>query len=260
MHIMKNKMKKLIVGNWKMNPQNIQNAKEIFVAIRKTARDLNKVKTVICPPFVFLAELSKLVNSDRIATGGQNLFYEKDGSFTGEISASQLKSVGATYVIIGHSERRAMGETNEAVNKKVARALKEGLHVILCIGEHERDHAGHYLAFLKKELHECLVGVQKKNLSSVTIAYEPIWAIGKSEKDAMKPRDIHEMTIYIRKVLSDMFDAKSVSMVPVLYGGSVTSEISEPMFTEGQIDGLLIGRQSLDPEDFSEILKQANSL
>ncbi len=254
------KIKKIIIGNWKMNPQDSIKAKEIFTSIRKTARTLTKIKTVICPPFVYISELRKLVNTDRIAVGAQNAFYENEGSYTGEVSPSILKNCGVAHIIIGHSERRAKGETNEIVNKKVLKVIGEKMTVVLCIGEKERDHAGEYLNFLKAQIKESLNGISKKELNNIIIAYEPVWAIGKSDKEAPQPADIYEMTIYIRKVLSDMFGSDVASMVPVLYGGSVTSKISLGILKDGKVDGLLIGRQSLDPQDFSITLKQANDL
>lgn len=256
----KTRTKKLIIGNWKMNPENLLQAKEIFLGIRKTARDLTRVQTVMCPPFVYISELNKLFHRERIALGAQDSFYEDTGSFTGQISPIMLKNVGATYVIIGHSERRALGETNELINKKVTKALRDGFRVVLCIGEKDRDSHGAYLEFLKTQLKECLAKLQKKDIEKLVIAYEPIWAIGKTDKEAMQPPQIYEMTIFIKKVLTDMFGNETAVAVPLLYGGSVSSKISNQILVEGQVNGLLVGKQSLNPEDFSLILKNANEI
>jgi triosephosphate isomerase len=264
------KMKRYLIGNWKMNPQQPADAKQIFSGIRKVALGLSRVTTVICPPFPYLADMVKLagavgndnqrLNNQRLFVGAQNVFYEDAGAFTGEVSSAILKNIGASYVIVGHSERRGMGETNEIINKKLLRSIANGLTVVLCIGEKSRDHGGEYLDYIKTELKVCLAGLEKHDLRKIIVAYEPIWAIGKSDADAMSPRDIHEMSIYVRKVLSDIFDQTLAARVPVLYGGSVTSRISEAIFREGQIDGLLVGRASLDVVDFGIILRQADQV
>ena len=157
-------MKKLIIANWKMNPQTLVDAKKIFLATKKTASRAMNVQTVICPPYVYLTELNKLYSGHKISLGAQNVFWEESGAYTGEVSPNEIKSVGAKYVIVGHSERRALGETNKIVNKKVIASLKAGLNVILCIGESKRDSHALYLKFLREEIERALAGVQKKNL------------------------------------------------------------------------------------------------
>src|SRR3989338_6037574 len=146
------KNKKLIVANWKMNPTTLAEAKKLFENIKKTASKVKNIQTVICPPSVYLSELGKLYSGRRIALGAQDVFWEKKGAYTGEQSSKMIKDIGAKYVIIGHSERRERGETNEMVNKKIITSLEEGLNVILCIGEKVRDLQALYLKFLEEEI------------------------------------------------------------------------------------------------------------
>ena len=253
-----NKNKKLIIANWKLNPTTLKDAKKLFTDIKKVASKTQKVQTVICPPFVYINELSKMYAGHRIEIGAQDVFWEDRGSYTGEVSPAMLKNVGAKYVIIGHSERRALGESNDDVNKKMITALKAGLNVILCIGESKRDSQALYLKFLTQELESAFEGVHKKYLNNITIAYEPIWTIGKTAGDAMSPHKMHEMYIFIRKILTEVFDKKAASDVPVIYGGSVEPENAQELLAYGEIDGFLVGHASLDADEFNKILKIAN--
>ncbi len=166
---------------------------------------------------------------------------------TNNDSLSSRDICRAPAVIIGHSERRKMGETDEDVNKKVLLALKAKLTPIVCIGETTRDEEGKYLGFIKEQIEKALAGVQKNSLNKIIIAYEPVWAIGAST--AMEAPDIHEMTIYIKKTLIDLYKMKSVS-VAILYGGAVDPANAQGILTDGEADGLLVGRQSLDSEAF----------
>lgn len=243
-----------------MNPGTAKEAVEIFNPIKKVAAKWPKVSIVICPPFVYLNDLKKRTGTANIFLGAQDVFWEKEGAFTGEVSLSMIKNIGASYVILGHSERRAMGESNETVNKKTIAALKIGLKVILCVGEKIRDGQGEFLEFLKNEIRDSLNKVQKKFLKNLIIAYEPIWAIGKKESEAMSARDMQETAIYIKKILSEIYGREEAVKVPILYGGSVGGENAEEIIKEGKIDGLLVGHQSLNPWSFIEILKNTESL
>jgi len=260
------KSRKIVVANWKMNPQTPEEARAIFLGTRKATDKLKQTEAIVCPPMIYFAQLAKLVTSkirsgsSKIKIGGQNIFWEPQGSFTGETSAEMLRVAGGTHVIIGHSERRVLGETDEMISKKVAMAIKENIITILCVGEKERDAQGNYLSFLKNQLVSGLSSVQKKNLFQIMIAYEPVWAIGKSENEALKGGGMHEMTIFIRKILSDIYGRENVSGVPILYGGSVAPVNAADIVSEGYVDGLLVGRQSLDPAQFTEILKIVDSL
>ncbi len=255
------KAKKLLVANWKMNPQSVVEAKRLFIDVKKTASRLSNVETVIAPPFVFLPILRELYAGHRISFSGQDVFFEKSGSYTGEISASMLKEVGAEYCIIGHSERRARGESDEDIQKKVDVITTAGLTAILCIGESERDHSnGTHLSFLTDQIKSALGGLTGKQMKQVVIAYEPIWAIGKSESEAMQPRELHETVLFIRKTLSKLFDVKVAQGTKILYGGSAESGNTESLLQDGEADGLLVGHASLSATEFSEMLRIAQSI
>ncbi len=245
------KSKRLLVANWKLNPESPESARAIFLAIRRAAEKLKRTQVIVCPPAIYFASLSKLVNS-KVTIGTQNIFWEEAGSFTGEMSATMIQAAGGEYAIIGHSERRVLGETDEMINKKILAATAKNLGAIFCIGEKERDTQGNYLAFVKDQLTAGLAGIQKKYISNLVIAYEPVWAIGKTE--AMKGADMHEMMLYIRKVLTDVLGADYAKSVPILYGGSVSPLNAEDIVSNGHVDGLLVGRQSLDPIQFKDIL------
>ena len=258
MATMTTKKDTIVVANWKMNPKNSADAKKLFTGVKDVAARLQNVKTVICPPYVFLPVLTQLYKGKRITFGAQDVFYEQHGAYTGEVSATQLSSSGAAYVIIGHSERRALGEDSETVNHKVRSALAAGLNVILCIGEKNRDAHALYLTFLQEQLGSALVGVTRAQLAQLLIAYEPIWAIGKRAEDAMKPQDMHETVIFIRKVLTKLYDKQRAVSVPVLYGGSVEPQNTSALLARGEISGFLVGHASLVPEEFCDILRTAD--
>jgi len=254
-------MKKLIIANWKMNPENVVKAKELFLGIKETARTLSHVQTVIAPPFVYLRELSALYSGHRIAFAGQDVFWEKKGSFTGEISSAMLKDVGVSFVIIGHSERRALGESDEAVHKKIHATLKASFTAVLCIGEKERDHQnGNHLSFLSAQLESALKGIPKSKLSNIVIAYEPIWAIGKTEEEAMQPEELHETVLFIRKIVAQLFGKQSAFKMQILYGGSAGRGNTKALLTEGMVDGLLVGHASLKIGEFSDMLRIAQNI
>lgn len=252
-------MKKLIIGNWKMYPANAKDAKAKFTAIKKVASTLRNVQTVICPPFVYISDLKKLVTGHRCVIGAQNTWFENEGAFTGEVSPAMLASVGVQYVIVGHSERRALGETDEMVNKKVTASIKAGLTVVLCVGERVRDLDGDYMKLIAEQTKAALHGVQKKDLAKVVIAYEPIWAIGKHALRAASTDDALEVTILIKKTLADLY-GKDGGSVAILYGGSVDAKNAWEFLVKSHIDGLLVGRASLDPKVFGEILKEAEQI
>ncbi len=263
-------MKKIIIANWKMAPSSLKEAKRIFNEIKKTAIKLSKVKTIICPPFVYLSELGHLMSkwTLNVRLGAQDLFYENPpaggGAYTGEISAGMLKNLGVKYVIIGHSERRELGESNEVINKKIKTALVSGLKIIFCIGEKERDSEGEYLNFIKDQINEGLKGIPRKLFNppagGLIIAYEPVWAIGKKGKNADNPENVFQMSIYIRRALLTVVGGKFSRAIPVVYGGSVEPENAEKLLTDGGMQGFLVGHASLIPKDFNKILTIANKI
>ena len=245
--------KKIVIGNWKMNPLSLQEAEKLFNNIAKSISNIKKTEVVICPPFLYLEKLKKI--SRKIYLGAQDTFERDEGPFTGEISAPMLYNIGVRYVILGHSERRMMGENNNEINKKIKSALVAGLRPVLCVGENVRDESHNYFNLVKNQLEECLLGVSKNSISKIIIAYEPIWAISSTpdRKDAT-PDDCREMTIFIRRILSDKF-GKETSRMRIIYGGSANERDAENFFKKGGIDGLLPGRASLDSKKFSRIVK-----
>lgn len=252
-------MKKVIIGNWKMNPLTSKEADKLFVGIAKNVSSIKKIEIVICPPYIYLSNLKK-IRTSKIKLGTQNAFYEGTGAFTGEVSAEMLYDIGAKYVILGHSERRAMGETNADINKKIKASLVAGLVPILCVGESVRDVDHGYFNLVKNQLEECLSGVSKNSISKIKIAYEPIWAISSTidRKDATA-EDSLEMVIFIRKILSDKF-GKDSSSVKIIYGGSVNEKDATMFLENGGVDGLLVGRASLDVKKFTEIIETCEAL
>src|SRR5258708_1726197 len=199
---MKKAAKKIVIGNWKMNPSSSKEADRLFSNIAKLLSGIKKTQIVVCVPSIYIEKLKKV--SRKILIGGQNIFYEERGAYTGEISADMLYNSGAKYVILGHSERRAMGEKNTDINKKLKSALSVGLIPILCVGETHRDENHGYFNLVKTQIEECLDGISKNIISRIIIAYEPVWSLSTTldRKDAT-PHDSKEMVIFIRKVVSD---------------------------------------------------------
>ncbi|MBU6431022.1 MAG: triose-phosphate isomerase [Patescibacteria group bacterium] len=254
-------MKKIIIANWKMNPASAKEAENILNGIKKTAVKLKKTQAVICPPFIYFENSRKIIGETaNLFLGAQNSFWQNEGAFTGETSPEMIKNSGGSYVILGHSERRALGETDEMVARKTSFCLKMGLKTVVCVGEKVRDEQGDYLVFLRDELRASLNKIQKKFLKNLIIAYEPIWAIGKKDADAMPPSDIHGTAIYIKKILSEIYGRENASSAPILYGGSAGKENAGEIIKNGGVDGLLVGHQSLNPEIFSEMLISAENI
>lgn len=251
-------MKKLIIGNWKMYPASIKDAKAKFAGIKKVAGALRNVQTIVCAPFVYVGDLKKLVTGHRCVIGAQNAWTEQDGAYTGEVSPAMIASLGLKYVILGHSERRAMGESDELVNKKLLAAVKAGITAVLCVGEQERDLDGEYLKLIAAQLRADLKGTQRKDLEQIVIAYEPIWAIGKNALRAATAEDALEVSISIRKTLADLYGGQA-GEVAILYGGSVDAKNAGEFLSKSRVDGLLVGRASLDVGVFAEILKSADA-
>ena len=250
--------KKIIVGNWKMNPLTLKEAEKLFGEVAKGVLPIKKTEIIICPPFIYLEKLKKL--SRKINLGAQDAFWGEVGAFTGEISAEMLYNLGIRYVILGHSERRALGERSEDINKKIKSALVAGVRPILCVGENVRDENHEYFNLVKIQLEECLAGISKNSIAKILIAYEPIWAISSTpdRRDATSA-DSREMVIFIRKVLSDKF-GKEASQMKILYGGSANERDAEEFLRNGGVDGLLAGRASLDAVKFTAIINIAEKI
>lgn len=254
--------KRIIIGNWKMNPRTEKEAEKLFGNVAKGLNNLKKTQVVICAPYIYLQKLKKL--SKKISLGAQDAFFGDVGPFTGEISGEMLYNIGVKYIILGHSERRALGETDLLINKKIKGALAAGLTPILCVGEEtrdERDPRHGYFNIVKRQVEECLEGVSKNSITKVIIAYEPVWAISSTpnRRDATAV-DSKEMVIFIRKILSGITSPETAKSVRIIYGGSVNEKDAGEFLEFGGADGALPGRASLSADKFIKIVKTCEAL
>jgi triosephosphate isomerase len=241
--------KKIVIANWKMNPVSQKAAKELAKKSKLHASKLKRTTLILCPPTLFIESLK---GKGKVKIGAQNSSTEEIGSYTGEVSPYQLKASGVEYVILGHSERRKLGETDDYISKKVIKAIMAGLIPVICIGEKIHDADGAYLEELKNQLLTALSFLKPADILKVIVAYEPIWAIGASR--AMTPHDIYETTLYLKKILNDAYGPTIAPSVKILYGGSVDASNAGEIMKEGRVDGLLVGRQSLDAAGFKGLL------
>lgn len=248
------------MANWKMNPVNLAEAEKMFLEIKKLAGRAQNVQTVVCPPFVFLSPMSKLVSGHRAVLGAQDVFYERNGAYTGEVSPSQLLGLGVNYVILGHSERREMGETDAFVGRKVGTALKDGLVTILCVGERVRDDAGVFLDTIKSQLEVSLADIPRRYFLNLVVVYEPLWTISTHASGTESPEDMLQMSIFIRKTLGNLCGKDIAVKIPILHGGSVDETNIAGYISRGGVNGALVGKASLRPEIFGKIIKIANEL
>jgi len=244
----------LIVANWKAYVEDFGKAKKLFVASKKLARD-SKNCIVLAPPAPFLGALA-FRNKSKVTFAAQDVSFTTGGAETGEIPAQVYAAIGATFAVIGHSERRAAGDTDTIVATKLAHALTHGLTPILCVGEQERDGEGRYLASVREKLTSAIEPLTAKERSRIIVAYEPVWAISSNAGSAIKPDDLAEMVLYIRKVLAELLPGKSSAHSLVLYGGSVESNDVRALAAISGVDGFLVGHQSVDPIAFAAIVKQ----
>lgn len=247
--------KKIVAGNWKMNktlPEGIELVKEIKELITK--KPASDVTVILAPPFIHLTEVNKFVDNKQMFLSAQNCASEASGAYTGEVSAQMIKSIGASYVIIGHSERRGYyHEDNAILAKKVNLALENGLSPIFCCGENlaERE-SGKFFDVIKKELAESLFGLTKDALLKVVIAYEPIWAIGTGK--TASPDQAQEIHQFIRGLLTEKYGRELSENISILYGGSCNAKNAKELFSNHDVDGGLIGGASLKPQDFLQII------
>ena len=241
----------LVVANWKMNPGTMREAHKLFEATRKAADTSSGSFVVVAPPSIYLREISRSYRGKKIAFASQDAHHAEGGAHTGRISLQQAKDAGVSYAIVGHSETRASGKSDDDTRKEVAAALALRLTPILCVGELSRDASGDHLAVVREQLTTGLADVPVGKLSKVLIAYEPVWAIG--GETTMSPREMHEMSIFIRKVVVDRYSPVGHSM-KVLYGGSVSEKNTLPMLEDGDVDGLLVGHVSIDAARFAALL------
>jgi triosephosphate isomerase len=245
--------KKIIAGNWKMN-KTIPEAMDLIQKLIPLVKKVVDVEIVVCPPFVCLSDVSRLLKNTNICLGAQDLHWEKKGAFTGKISGSMLKSAGADYVIIGHSEQRTyFGETNESVNKKLLSALTEGLKPIVCVGETLQERESNKTeSIVRSHIEGAFKGLSKIQAQQCVIAYEPVWAIG-TGKTATDDQ-AQEVHAYIRSLLRDLYDGELAQSVRIQYGGSMKPENAKSLMSREDIDGGLIGGASLEAEAFYKIV------
>ena len=214
-----------------------------------------RAKVLLCPPFVYIPAVVQAVSASRVAVGAQDMYFEQKGAFTGEISAAMLKDIGCSYVLCGHSERRhVIGEPDELINKKVSAAISGGLLPILCVGELiEERKANKTTEVVTRQIKKGLAGLVEAKASAVTIAYEPVWAIGTGL--TATPEQAQEVHALIRKLLAEMYDSKLAENIHILYGGSAKPDNAGELMKQKDIDGLLVGGASLKADDFLEIIR-----
>lgn len=257
-------MKKLlVVANWKMNPQSEAEALELFAKTFQAAKNCPEIDIAVAPPFPFLASIAKRWNfrpegfhgKTNLHLAAQDVFWERAGAYTGEVSPLMEKELGVSYVITGHSERRRLlGETDAMVNKKLRAAFEFGVAPILCIGEDARQ-SREIPEIVGEELRASAKDIPPLFLESLIIAYEPVWAIGSGTPDS--PADMQQAAIFIRKTLAEMYGEGCGQRAQILYGGSVTSQNALAFIeeTDGEVGGLLVGKDALS-DDFPAILER----
>ncbi|MCH8539908.1 MAG: triose-phosphate isomerase [Opitutales bacterium] len=252
-------MKKyLIAGNWKMN-KNAAESEDLAKEIVLELGSRHAVEAVLCPPFTSLTAVAKVIEKSNVKLGAQNMHHEISGAFTGEISPEMLRHLYVSYVILGHSERRAIfGETDEQVNAKTKAALTSRLRPIVCVGEtlSERE-AEKTLEVVEGQLKGALVGISAEHADSVVIAYEPVWAIGTGK--TATPEQAQEVHAFIRSELAGIWDEGSAAKVRILYGGSMKPGNAPELLQKPDIDGGLIGGASLESRSFAQLVKAAEA-
>jgi len=251
--------KYLIAGNWKMNKNAAESAALVQEIVNACGKD-TAVSVVVCPPFTSLDTVSKAVSDSNVGAGAQNMYFEKSGAFTGEISAEMLRHLRVDWVILGHSERRAIfGETDALINKKVKVALENSLKPILCVGETiEEREAGATLKVVETQLTEGLKDIDEAKAEEVVIAYEPVWAIGTGK--TATPAMAQEVHAYIRKLLNALFGEVKGEKIRILYGGSMKPDNADELLAQKDIDGGLIGGAALQANSFLSLVESAKKL
>jgi len=246
-------MTMLIVANWKAYVEDLAKAKKLVSVSKRLTKQDSSIQIVLAPPAPFLSELSAK-NVSAVSFAAQDISATSGGAETGEVTAAAVRSAGATYLLVGHSERRAKGDSDAVVTEKIVRGIAQGLIPILCVGERERDSEGRYLATIREEITSALSALLPRERAQVIIAYEPLWAIGKTAAEAISGEDLAEMVLYIRKVLSELLPGTKSSRALVLYGGSVESGNVHALGGKSGINGFLIGRASVDPTLFTSLV------
>jgi len=245
-----------IAGNWKMH-KTIPEAVELAQEIKEKSKNFDQGTLVLIPPFPALSAVHSVIKDSPLKLGAQNVFWEEEGAYTGEVSPKMLLAAGCQYVVVGHSERRNyFGETNETVNKKLKAVLQTSLTPIFCLGESlEQRQAGLTLEIIKSQLEEGLAGFLSEEIRQIIIAYEPVWAIGTGM--TATPQQAQEVHAFIRQILSQKYGNSTAEYAIILYGGSVKPNNAFPLTREKDIDGALVGGASLKAQSFWEIAQEA---
>ena len=248
--------KPFIAGNWKMNTTG-RGAVELATALARSIGSLDAVDLAVCPPFVYLPAVKAALAGSRIALGAQDVYHEDDGAFTGEVSTAMLTDVGCRYVIIGHSERRhVLGETDEMINRKIIKSMAAGLEVIFCVGELlEERKSGLTMDVVGRQAKIGLEGVAVSDTGRLTIAYEPVWAIGTGVNAS--PEQAQEVHAMIRRLLAERFNPAVAANTRIQYGGSVKPSNAAELLRQEDVDGALVGGASLMASDFEAIARAA---
>ncbi len=242
----------IIATNWKAYVESLEKAKKL-VSVAKRLAGSTEHDFIIAPPTVFLGLLAEKNNS-KLAFAVQDISTISGGAQTGEVTAGSAREAGATYAIVGHSERRARGETNSEISQKLERALAQGLSPILCVGERSRDDNGGYLSFLREEISSAFEPLSQKERIKILIAYEPVWAIGKTSSESITTADLTEMILYIRKALSEFLPGRGSLRTKILYGGSVEPDNIRVLAEGSGVDGFLIGHSAVEPDSFKALV------
>lgn len=240
--------KKLVIANWKSNPKTLKEAISLFSSFKNLKNTSSDI--VVCAPLPFLGN----IKSGLIKVGAQNVSINSEGPFTGEVTASMLKSVGVTYCIVGHSERRKMGETSLEVSLKAKKLLKEKITPIVCVGEKERGQNGEHFEEISSILLASIQNIPKNQLSGIIVAYEPLWAISTENKGVIDAATLQETIIFFKKILTDYAGKLIASKVTIIYGGSVDSKNALEILQNGGVSGFLVGKASLSIKTFGPIL------
>lgn len=249
------KRKLMVVGNWKMNKVYVEGlilANTVMAGLEKFREP---VQILVCPPFIHLQTVATMYKEHpRLSVGAQNCHQNREGAYTGELSAAMIKSVGVEYVIIGHSERRDhFNEKNSSIGEKVKSAIHAGLQPIFCCGEHlsvrEADDQEHYV---RTQIEESLFDLSEEDFQKVIIAYEPVWAIGTGE--TATPEQAQAMHRFIRNLIAEKYSTDTAQTTTILYGGSCKPDNAAALFAQSDIDGALVGGASLKAEDFLQIV------
>jgi triosephosphate isomerase (TIM) len=254
---MKNKNKKIVIGSWKMQVQNLKMVKDIFKEIVKDSKKINKTEIVIAPPVLYLSELKQIYDGKNIKFASQDVFENENEKMVGEISVKMLKNLKIDYAIVGHPARRFLNknnqESNEVINQKIKLCLENNIKVIFCIGEEKKDNAGNYLRQVKKQILYGLAGVDKKNLDKILFVYDPAWV-----NQALNSEDLNFMLIYIKKTIIEIFGKSVNKFIKILYGGGVNTENVSDFLKNTDLDGFILGRSSINSKKFTEILQVCN--